>query len=218
MVKKKREEDYELVPESKFHELEAKVESISKSPFVSTTGVEKMGVQLEGTQDSILSLLEVLKQIANATNFDDAEKDIIKKQIKPLTKEIKEVKAQNETLATSMVEILNKLEILESKVISPTIHTVSHTALPPVQAVAAVSQEQLPPIEGGPVPPSGFEPELSSSPVEQFQPVTPLNASMPPPISAPADLGSGLPALPPIGGTPVEGIPPLTKPKKGFFK
>lgn len=191
MAKKKSgEEEFELVPESKFHELEAKVNYISKSPFVSTPGVEKMSAQLEGTQDSILSLLEILKQIADANKFDESEKHLIKKEVHPLAKEVKDLKEQFTIMTETMASLAQKVDNLQSDFSSHYLHASQNP------------NPNLPPLQGGPTPPDQFETNGNEN-----------NSMMPPPLD---NSGQQLPGL---GGKPVEGLPPLEKPKKkGLFK
>ncbi len=146
MVNEKGSEDFELVPEIKFHELEKKVEYISKSPFIGTKDIHLMGDKLDGVQESIISLLEVLQLLSNHASFQDTEKNLIQNELAPLQRAVYEIKQQNETLATSIVNIIDRLNDINTK-----LDLISKKQIP---LASKVQNPTLPPLNGGPIPPN----------------------------------------------------------------
>jgi len=208
----KESDEYELVPELKFKKLATKVEEISKSPFVSAPGVDKMSMKIDTLNLSILSLLEVLKEIADNNNFEETEQKLITTELKPLIKEINKIKKQNDDLSILFNNIVDRLNDLSSKVDS-----ISYGVLPnPVE----VSNPSLPPLQGGP-----------ESPVEAFSPPqVGLPQNMGVVQNTPSNLDQGLPnqnqasqqmpstqpgVSPDMNLNPVD-LPPLEPKKKKF--
>jgi len=145
MVNQKESEGYELVPENKFKEIEKEVSKIMKSPFISDPSVKEMGGLLKAVNASLISLLEVLQIISEETSFENAEKNLIKRQIKPIVKEIDEVKKQNEIITEGMMNIIGRLNDMQTQLI-----TIQRECIPFPQSEP---NPNLPPISGGITPP-----------------------------------------------------------------
>lgn len=217
MAKKKRvvadEGDYELVPEKNFHKLEHTIKEINESPFVSDPSVREMGTLLRGVNKSLLSFLDVLKVISDSASFDEKEKNLVHEELKPLVDEIAIIKNQNETINSNLQNLMSRIDDLHFKM-----QTLQQLSLPYASENPAPN---LPPIQGGPQPPSmEHEQPISHNdfPVQNDQPAPdrsmqqnlpsqPESNSLPPPNFPP----------PPdqLNPQPVsDTVPPLEKPDK----
>jgi hypothetical protein len=147
-MKKKKEvvSDYELVPEKRFLRLEKSLKTLSKNPILKVKHSDIFARQVELLHDSIISLLEVLKSIKDDTSIDSESDELFKKEIKPLVQSVHEIKHQNETIASGMINIIDRLNDFQRD-----IETLKEYVLPPP---SFEPNPQLPPLSGGPTPPS----------------------------------------------------------------
>ncbi|MFW5871913.1 MAG: hypothetical protein ACOCUT_02300 [bacterium] len=148
--------DYELVPEKKFQILAKKVDQMIKNPLLETQSAAKMETLLEEVNDSIISLLDVMKVLSDDVSFDEKEKHLIKHEVKPLTKSIDEVKDQNETIANAMVNIIDRINDLQKQ-----ITRIEKFVNPPA---SPIQNNNLPPLSGGPQPPNGNNSNMQTNP------------------------------------------------------
>ncbi|MFT4326574.1 MAG: hypothetical protein ACMXYK_03685, partial [Candidatus Woesearchaeota archaeon] len=105
----KREDEYELVPEGRFHYLENKVIEIFKNPIIKNTTAKDLAEALEKNNKSVDALISILRTIQADTKFEDKEQSIIKKEMHPLVLAVKEIQQQNNTFAKSMLNIIDRL-------------------------------------------------------------------------------------------------------------
>lgn len=189
---------YELVPMKHFKELEAEVQDIHKSPFVSGPNVEKTGAVLTSLNESVISLLEILQKVSDETAFESMENKIIKKETAPLVKSIEEVKTQNIEIIHNMRNIMDRLNDIQFQV-----NTLQNSTLPQPTNIA---NPNLPPLQGGPTPPQF---EDTSQPMGEM-PFTGEPMGMPPQIN---EQPMQAPQMPGLNPKPLEGnaIPPPMK-------
>lgn len=172
MVRKKKEE-YELVPEEKFLEVAKKVDEFSKNPLLETKAAARMENLIEDVNDSIISLLDVMKVLSDDVAFDEKEKHLIKHEVKPLVLIVNEIKEQNETIANAMVNLIDRMNDMQKQITH-----IENFIKPPASHMV---NSRLPPISGGPQSPvennsslNNFPPSINSS--DNY----PSNDSMPP--------------------------------------
>jgi hypothetical protein len=187
----KREEsneggDYELLPEKRFDKLEAQVNEILKNPLVRKETAHEFHEVLLSTNVSIKALADILKKISEDTSLEQKEEDYVKNQLKPLTLAIKEIKEQNETIATGMVNIIDRLNELQKEIVGIK-QTHGHTQQQYYQMqpqenepVDSNNNNNLPPLQGGPMPPEveNNTEEMQDFSTEPFNP-QPLNGIPP---------------------------------------
>lgn len=147
---------YELFEEKRFLELENKVDEMFKNPMMKKDSVHQLHELLISTNKSIKSLAEVLRKISTDTSFDEKEETFVRTQLKPLILSIKEIREQNETIATGMINIIDRLNDLQREV-----GVLKNTSLP---IASQNNHSELPPLSGGPVAPfsNNFKSNLSS--------------------------------------------------------
>jgi hypothetical protein len=189
--------DYELVPEHKFHVLAEKVNEIAQNPLISAKSADKLHNLMEASNTSILSLLEVLQSLSHGASIAETEDAILKKHISPLTHAVHEVKAQNETIASGMVNIIDRLNDM-------------HAEMKDLKEFVTPKQrlDTLPPLSGGPMPPSNsFDSApmeshtFDSAPLGQQQSPPPMQDMSPPPMMD-ANLPPPMGEIPPMQGMP----------------
>jgi hypothetical protein len=199
--------DYELVPEHKFHVLAEKVNEIAQNPLISAKSADKLHNLMEASNSSILSLLEVLQSLNHGASLDETEDAILTKHIKPLTSAVHEVKAQNETIANGMVNIIDRLNDMSEEIKN------LRDFVTPKQRL-----DTLPPLSGGPAPPTNsfdmssnnsFDMPSQSMSSQSFDmPADNSMSSMPPPMME-SNLPPPMGEIPPMRGTPEK--------RKGLF-
>lgn len=162
--------DYELVPQRKFLALEKEVVKILENPLIHEDKSKNLLVFMETLNDSIVSLLEVLVKINKDTSFEEKEEEYIRKQIKPIAQSVKEIKNQNETIATGMINIIDRLNEIQKQIYDlkddmlPRPSTFDNPSLPPLTEGPAppdVSFQSSPPpfgqsVDGNAIPPLGM--------------------------------------------------------------
>ena len=147
MAKKRgKTSEYELVPEKRFLKLENSLKRLSKNPVLKVKNSDKFAQNIELLHDSIISLLEVLKSIKDDAEFADEDTAQFKKDIKPLVTAVHDIKDQNETIANGMINIIDRLNDFQKQM-----DTLKEYVLPIPQNDP---NPQLPPLSGGPFPPS----------------------------------------------------------------
>ena len=146
-TKKKKREDYELVPLKRFEDLSEKVLEISKNPFLEKSSAKRVESLLEAVNDSIVSLLDVMKVLSEDMAFDEKEKHLIKQELRPVVKSIDEIKEQNETIANAMVNIIDRISDLQKQVstieknITPRFPERRNPTLPPLESGSSFAQK-----------------------------------------------------------------------------
>lgn len=145
-------EDYELVPEGEFQDIKKNISDISKSPFVSDPHVKEMGDLLKAVNNSLVSLLDVLRIISDQATFDETEKTIVKSELMPVVKEVKEIKEQNDIIVNTMKNITDRMDDIQFQL------NAINKELNPVPA--SEPNPNLPPLKEGMSPPNqdgGFQ-------------------------------------------------------------
>ena len=199
------EEEYELVDSDDFKNVKQDLEKIKKNPFITKGAGEDLKNSMDGLRDSLSQMIQIFQKASDEMTVEEKEERMIARQIKPVFAKIDKILQQNETIADGMVAVAEKAENTRKQVeqlenqMNGLVMKVSQ-----INAQQAMQQKQssLPPLQGGPQPPSmpeqsqppRLQPDLQQPSFGQQQNISPPSKNMPyGPMPPPP--GSSIPPL-----------------------
>lgn len=193
-------EGYAIFSEDEIKSIKEDISTLKKNPLGGSAAGKSLMENIEVLNKSINDLISIFKEASDQMKIEDREADLVAKKIDPLFEKLDMLIEQNQKIARGIVAVADMVsEALQQKAIAP------RSMQPPAV------QPQIP------QPTPKTEPDIPR--------IAPPPAISPPPLPSMPSLN-----LPPIGEpgsfppppkpTGLEGLPPLTPPKretKGLF-